>query len=216
MSLEKEREILLNSLQKHEYLKSKPVINAMRNVPREMFLPPSHRTRAYLDRPLPIDDGQTISAPHMNAMMCELLQISPGDKILEIGTGSGYHAALLGYITGEQGEVFTIERHPNLADQARSHLLNAEITNVTVIEGDGTNGYSQEAPYDKILITAAGPSIPPPLITQLSPNGGIMCIPLGKKHSFQNLYKIVKSGNHIEKTRISGVMFVPLIGKFGF
>jgi protein-L-isoaspartate(D-aspartate) O-methyltransferase len=142
----------------------------------------------------------------MNAMMCEILKITPGEKILEIGTGSGYHAALLGYLTGTEGRVITIERHEKLAVQARNHLKQVGIQNVEVIIGDGTKGYEKFAPYDKILVTAASPTTPPPLMDQV----------IGNKHSVQALFKIIRKGEKFKKTKITGVMFVPLIGKFGF
>jgi protein-L-isoaspartate(D-aspartate) O-methyltransferase len=216
MAFENEKLRLLSNLQKQGLIKTEAVYNAMFHIPREKFLPPSVGSRAYLDRPLQIDEGQTISAPHMNAMMCEILKITPGDKILEIGTGSGYHAALLGYLTGTEGRVITIERHEKLAVQARNHLKQVGIQNVEVIIGDGTKGYEKFAPYDKILVTAASPTTPPPLMDQVSQNGGIICIPLGNKHSVQALFKIIRKGEKFKKTKITGVMFVPLIGKFGF
>ena len=216
MAFENEKLRLLSNLQKQGLIRTESVYNAMFNIPRENFLPPSVRSRAYLDRPLQIDKGQTISAPHMNAMMCEILEITLGDKILEIGTGSGYHAALLGYITGPTGKVITIERHEKLALQAKKHLKQVGIDNVKVIIGDGTKGYEKFAPYDKILVTAASPTTPPPLMDQVSPNGGIICIPLGNKHSVQALFKIIRNGVNYKKTRITGVMFVPLIGEYGF
>ncbi|MFX0043870.1 MAG: protein-L-isoaspartate(D-aspartate) O-methyltransferase, partial [Candidatus Hodarchaeota archaeon] len=166
--------------------------------------------------------GQTISAPHMNAMMCEYLELKEGEKVLEVGTGSGYHAALCAELVAPKGSdlkghVYTIERLKELAEGAKLSLKDTGYNNnVTVIHGDGTLGYPEAAPYDKILVTAASPSkIPQPLKDQLK-NGGIMCIPAGSKNFAQNLYIIKKKGDKFETKRVSGVRFVPLIGKFGF
>lgn len=188
----------------------------MNNISRHFFVPSEYQNRAYEDHPLQIGKGQTISAPHMNAMMCELLKVKSGDNILEVGTGSGYHAALLSYLTGENGNVITIERHQKLADNAMKVYKKINITNITVIVGDGTLGDPENAPFDKILVTAAGPEVPPPLLEQLSVKKGILCMPVGSRHSFQALYTYTKSEKKIKSKKISGVMFVPLIGKYGF
>jgi protein-L-isoaspartate(D-aspartate) O-methyltransferase len=175
-----------------------------------------------MDSPLSIGLGQTISAPHMNAMMCEYLQLKEGEKVLEIGTGSGYHAALCAELVAPEnsespGHVYTIERHKKLVDRAIVSLKNAGFENsVTVIHGDGTLGYPEEAPYDKILVTAASPEkVPPPLKNQLK-EGGILCIPAGSKSWGQNLYIVTKKGDDFETEKITGVRFVPLIGEHGF
>jgi len=158
----------------------------------------------------------------MNAMICEVLELKEGDKILEIGTGSGYHAALCAEIVAPEdsqnpGHVYTLERHLKLADSARDSLINAGYgDSVTVIHGDGTLGYPQEAPYDKILVTASSPKkVPPPLKEQLN-SGGILCIPAGSKELGQDLYIITKTENKFGSKRITGVRFVPLIGEWGF
>ncbi|MDX1799108.1 MAG: protein-L-isoaspartate(D-aspartate) O-methyltransferase, partial [Candidatus Lokiarchaeia archaeon] len=198
------------------------VIRAMLKVPRHKFVPKDAESSAYMDSPLSIGLGQTISAPHMNAMMCEYLELKEGDKVLEIGTGSGYHAALCAELVAPKGSknpghVFTLERHEKLVKNAKRSL---EITgygnDVTVIHGDGTLGYPEQAPYDKILVTAASPSkIPIPLRDQLK-DGGILCIPAGSKNFAQNLYIIKKHKQEFKSKKITGVRFVPLIGKFGF
>ena len=222
MDYVEKRRKLVESLTKRAFLTKPSVIRAMLKVPRHKFLPKGAIESAYIDSPLSIGTGQTISAPHMNAMMCELLEFNEGDKVLEIGTGSGYHAALCAELVAPEhsknpGHVYTIERHKELADKAEESLINTgygEI--VTVIRGDGTLGYPQEAPFDKILVTASSPKkVPPPLKKQLR-NGGILCIPAGSKDWGQDLYIISKKDNKFNSKRVTGVRFVPLIGEWGF
>lgn len=222
MTFEEKRKRLVESLRKRDVLKNKEVIEAMLRVPRHLFIPKDAESSAYMDTPLSIGCSQTISAPHMNAMMCEYLELKEGDKVLEIGTGSGYHAALCAELvapkdTDSPGHVYTIERHEDLVENARASLKETGYSSsVTVIHGDGTMGYPKEAPYDKILVTAASPKkIPPPLRSQLK-EGGILCIPAGSKGYSQDLYVIKKHENNFESKKITGVRFVPLIGKFGF
>jgi len=222
MDFEEKRKQLVESLRNRDFLTKPSVIKAMLKVPRHKFLPKGAVSSAYIDSPLTIGLGQTISAPHMNAMMCELLELKKGDKVLEVGTGSGYHAALCAEIVAPEdsqnpGHVYTLERHLKLADSARDSLINAGYgDSVTVIHGDGTLGYPQEAPYDKILVTASSPKkVPPPLKEQLH-NGGILCIPAGSKEWGQDLYIITKKDNKFSAKRITGVRFVPLIGEWGF
>ncbi|MFX0008536.1 MAG: protein-L-isoaspartate(D-aspartate) O-methyltransferase [Promethearchaeota archaeon] len=222
MHFEEKRKRLVESLTDRGILTKPEVIRAMLKVPRHKFVPKDAESSAYMDSPLSIGLGQTISAPHMNAMMCEYLELKEGDKVLEIGTGSGYHAALCAELVAPKGSknpghVFTLERHEKLVKNARRSL---EITGygnvVTVIHGDGTLGYPEQAPYDKILVTAASPSkIPIPLRDQLK-DGGILCIPAGSKNFGQNLYIIKKRKHEFKSKKITGVRFVPLIGKFGF
>lgn len=217
-----ERKKLVDSLIQRGYLYSDSVIKAMMDVPRELFVPIGKEDYAYVDSPLGTYEGQTISAPHMNAMMCEYLDLKPGLKVLEIGTGSGYHAALCAYIVrnadenGSRGHVYTIERVEKLVEFARENLLKAGFNeDVTVILGDGTIGFPQNAPYDRILVTAAGPIIPEPLIDQLK-IGGKICIPIGNKHDSQELIVAQKTEKGLKQTHKCGVIFVPLIGKYGF
>jgi len=222
MHFEEKRKRLVESLKDRGILTKPEVIRAMLIVLRHKFVPKDAESSAYMDSPLSIGLGQTISAPHMNAMMCEYLELKEGDKILEIGTGSGYHAALCAELVAPEesqnpGHVFTVERHEGLVKNARESIKKTGYeANVTVIHGDGTLGHPKEAPYDKILVTAASPSkIPLPLRDQLK-DGGILCIPAGSKNFGQNLYIIKKHKNEFKTKKITGVRFVPLIGKFGF
>lgn len=222
MDYEEKRRKLVESLKNRDFLNKPDVIRAMLKVPRHKFLPKDAIISAYVDSPLSIGLGQTISAPHMNAMMCELLELKEGDKVLEVGTGSGYHAALCAEIVAPEnsknpGHVYTLERHLKLADSSRESLISAGYINtVTVIHGDGTLGFPREAPYDKILVTASSPKkVPPPLKKQLK-IGGILCIPVGSKEWGQDLYIVTKKEDKFESKRITGVRFVPLIGEWGF
>ena len=224
MNFEEKRKKLVNKLKNRDYpvLTKQEVVRAMLTVPRHLFVPKDAESSAYIDSPLSIGSGQTISAPHMNAMMCEYLKLEVGEKVLEVGTGSGYHAALCAELVAPKdsinpGHVYTIERHKELVKKAKISLKETGYDNrVTVILGDGSLGYPEEAPYDKILVTAASPKkIPPPLRKQLK-DGGILCIPAGSKGFGQDLYIIKKHGEDYDTKRITGVRFVPLIGKFGF
>ncbi len=222
MTFEEKRRRLVESLTSRKILINPKVVRAMLIVPRHKFVPEEAVSSAYIDSPLSIGQGQTISAPHMNAMMCEYLELKEGEKVLEVGTGSGYHAALCAELVApknseSKGQVYTIERLKKLAEGAKRSLKDTGYENiVTVIHGDGTLGYPEAAPYDKILVTAASPSkIPQPLKEQLK-NGGIMCIPAGSKNFAQNLYIIKKRGEKFDTKRVSGVRFVPLIGEHGF
>lgn len=190
------------------------VREAMLRVPRHKFVPEYEQKEAYIDSPLDIGHGQTISAPHMVAIMCELLELSEGNKVLEVGTGSGYNAAVMGEILGKKGHVYTVERIEALANFARENLRKTGCNNVTVVLEDGSMGYSDCAPYDRIAVACAAPYIPEPLLEQLKP-GGIMVIPVG--NYFQELIRVRKdSKGNIHTERKGGVAFVPLIGKHGF
>jgi len=188
----------------------------MRRVPREEFVPDDLREDAYLDSPLPIGEGQTISAPHMVAIMVEQLELKPGMKVLEIGAGSGYHAAVCAEIVGPEGHVYTVERIASLASFAEANLKRTGYArNVTVVFGDGTRGLPQYAPYDRIFVAAAAPDIPSPLVDQLV-EGGSMLVPVGGRY-YQDLIRVRKrKGGGIEKENLGGCVFVPLIGEYGY
>ena len=211
-----ERLNLINNLKARKIIISENVYNAMLTVPRHLFLPELNINKAYIDTPQQIGKGQTISAPHMNAMMCEYLEIKPKDKILEIGTGSGYHAAILAELTGKEGKIYTMERIPDLAIKAEKKLKELSYYNVEVIIDDGTKGLESKAPFDKILVTAASPKIPKNLLVQLSPKNGILCIPVGKRHWDQDLIVIHRIEEKYVKKKVCKVIFVPLIGENGF
>ncbi len=203
------REQLLGSLSGYA---SEPVVSAMSRVPRELFLPQSLQSRAYDDTPLPIGQFQTISAPHMVAIMCDLLDLQPEMTVLEIGGGSGYHAAVMAEIVGPAGRVYSVERRPELVAAARENLLRAGIMNVTVIEADGSLGLPEHAPYDRISVAAAAPRVPEPLKQQLKV-GGKMVLPVGS--DYQELYLVTRNNGFCVEKKM-GVIFVPLIGQEGF
>jgi protein-L-isoaspartate(D-aspartate) O-methyltransferase len=189
------------------------VLDAMRAVPREAFLPDELAEFAYDDTPLPIEEGQTISQPFIVAAMVEALQLEPQDRVLEIGTGSGYAAATLGEIAKE---VYTIERHRILADLAEHRLRELDYRNVHVLCGDGTLGWPEEAPFDAILVSAGGPEVPRVLLEQLAPGGRIV-IPVGPDVRDQRLLRVTKQPDGATRTEdLGGVRFVPLIGAGGF
>ena len=212
MEYERERALLIDSLRRYGI--GEDVLAAMRKVPRHLFVPANVRDSAYMDTPLPIGHFQTISAPHMVAIMCNLLELREGQKVLEIGAGSGYNAAVMAELVGETGNVYSIERIGELVDFARKNLREAGYNNVEVILDDGSLGYSGEAPYDRICVTAAAPGTPHPLLDQLKA-GGSMVIPEGD--SYQQLFIIRKHADgSTTKEQWGGVVFVPLIGKYGF
>jgi protein-L-isoaspartate(D-aspartate) O-methyltransferase len=213
--LEAERDSLVDDLKSRGYVSSQAVERAMRRVPREEFLPEGLRGEAYADTPLPIGEGQTISAPHMVAIMCEQLDLHSGLKILEIGAGSGYHAAVCAELVAPNGHVWTIERITTLAKFAEDNLKKAGYAEwVTVMIGDGTNGLAEHAPYDRILVAAGAPEIPEPLTDQLV-EGGKMLIPLGGRY-YQDLIRITRKNGKLEKVNLGGCVFVPLIGEHGY
>jgi protein-L-isoaspartate(D-aspartate) O-methyltransferase len=187
------------------------VLSAMRKVPRHLFVPEEVRAAAYGDHPLPIGHGQTISQPYIVAMMTSLLQIHPDDRVLEIGTGSGYQAAILGILAKE---VISFERIPEVARLAQKNLAVSSTRAVRVITGDGTRGYPERAPYDGVLITAATPSIPPPLIDQLA-EGGRLVAPVGSR-DLQELIRLTRKEKDLLRESFGGVVFVPLLGEHGW
>ena len=204
---------VVEHLKRAGYIKNEKVIQALLKVPREEFLPEELKKYAYIDTPLSIGYGQTISAIHIIGMMCEALDLKEGQKVLEVGTGSGYHAAVVAEIVGKDGLVVTIERIPQLAERARKTLKRLGYDNVIVVCGDGTLGYPPLSPYDRIYVTAAGPKIPKPLIDQLKDRGKLVA-PVGK--DIQELILLEKRGNKIFKKKLGQVAFVPLIGEEGW
>ena len=189
------------------------VLEAMRKVPRERFVPKMERDFAYTDGPLPIGAGQTISQPYIVALMTETLQLKGGERVLEIGTGSGYAAAILAEIAGE---VFTVERVKELADRAADTLRDQGYVNAHVRHGDGTLGWTERAPYDAIVVTAGGPKVPESLRQQLAV-GGRLVMPVGINRQFQSLVQVVRiSDDRFDSTDLGAVRFVALVGKEGW
>jgi protein-L-isoaspartate(D-aspartate) O-methyltransferase len=189
------------------------VLAAMRRVAREAFVPESLREAAYDDMPLPIGGGQTISQPYIVAFMVEALQLNGGEKVLEIGTGSGYAAAVLAEIAGE---VTTVERLRSLADRAAEIFTQLGYQHIRVLHGDGTLGWPEYAPYDAIVVTAGGPQVPEALKQQLA-LGGRLVIPVGSGQDSQDLVRVTRrSATAFAVEEIGGVRFVPLIGQQGW
>jgi protein-L-isoaspartate(D-aspartate) O-methyltransferase len=192
-------------------IRSQPVLAAMRKVPRHRFVLPEYQHQAYDDRPLPIGYGQTISQPFVVGLMTQLLRVKPSDRVLEIGTGSGYQAAILGELAGE---VHTIERHAALAQHAAGILAELGIDNVSFHVGDGSLGLAEYAPFDAILVTAGAPSVPEMLLEQLSERGRLV-IPVGK-WTGQSLERWRRTPTGFEHEALAPVAFVPLVGKAGW
>jgi protein-L-isoaspartate(D-aspartate) O-methyltransferase len=188
------------------------VLDAMRRVPRDAFVPRESHSAAYADRALPIGSGQTISQPFMVAAMTEALRLAGSERVLDVGTGSGYQAAILSLLARE---VITIERRPELAQAARQMLGALERTNVIVLEGDGTLGSPAYAPFDAILVAAGAPRIPDALKAQLAREGGRLVIPVGSSQQ-QTLHIVTRDGDRFVDTLGVGCVFVPLIGAEGW
>jgi protein-L-isoaspartate(D-aspartate) O-methyltransferase len=190
-------------------VKDSRVLAAMDSVPRHMFVPDQHLDRAYEDHPLPIGLGQTISQPYIVAFMTELLELGPDDRVFELGTGSGYQAAVASRVAGA---VYTVEIYEALADAAARKLDSLGYSNVHVRNGDGYFGWDEAAPFDAIIVTAAADHIPPPLIEQLKP-GGRLIIPLGNPFTVQQLVLVTRdSEGQVTERPIIPVRFVPLLG----
>lgn len=187
------------------------VLKAFAETPRHLFVPEALRGRAYDDAALPIGSGQTISQPFTQARYLEALHLSGTERVLEIGTGSGYQTALLGALAGQ---VFSVERVIALAVHARDVLRDAGVTNASVLVGDGTLGWSDYAPYDAILVAAGGPEVPPPLVEQLKARGRLL-IPLGDRGA-QVLTLVERDGADLRRTPLGDARFVPLLGEHGF
>ncbi|MFH1013620.1 MAG: protein-L-isoaspartate O-methyltransferase [Thermoplasmatota archaeon] len=209
---EQERERLVTNLCREGYIKTERVKQAFLTVPREAFIPDSLKNYAYVDTPLDIGQGQTISAPHMVAIMCESLDLKDDQKILEVGTGSGYHAAIVAQLVGETGHVYTIERFESLAKKAKENLKQIRCTNVIVEVGDGSCGLPLYQPYDCIYVTCAAPYIPQPLLDQLRDPGKLL-VPIGGIYC--ELTLLEKEKGKTELHHLGGCVFVPLVGKYG-
>jgi len=189
------------------------VLRAMGEVPREAFVPKHLRHMAYADSPLPIGEEQTISQPYIVALMTEAMEVSAEDRVLEIGTGSGYAAAVLSRIAAQ---VYTVERHGSLAKAARRRFEKVGYDNIHVRHGDGTLGWSAHAPYDAIVVTAGGPQVPEPLLEQLA-IGGCLVIPVGPSHYSQELIRIRRTSEiDYRRENLGAVRFVPLVGSEGW
>jgi len=185
------------------------VLDAMGHVPRHEFVAEDLKSQAYADHPLPIGYGQTISQPYIVALMTELLQLNSTDRVLEIGTGSGYQAAILAEIVSE---VYTVEIVQPLAAEARQRLQRLGYANVHVLNADGYYGWREHAPYDAIVVTCAPDHIPQPLVQQLNDTGRLV-VPVGPAGGYQTLWQVTRHGEEIRKRDVTGVLFVPLTGK---
>jgi protein-L-isoaspartate(D-aspartate) O-methyltransferase len=201
-----ERERMVATQLRARGIRDERVLAAMTRVPRHEFVPSEFRLQAYEDHPLPIGQDQTISQPYMVALMLEYLAVEPENTVLEIGTGSGYQSALLAELAKR---VYTIERHPALANFAAADLIRLGYSNVTVLVRDGSHGLPEHAPYERIIVSAAAPRVPPALLAQLS-EGGRLILPVGSEHA-QELQLIRKKNGVPFATSLEGCRFVPLI-----
>ena len=207
------REEMIERQLKRRGITEPHILDAFRAVPREAFIGGNNVHLAYGDHPLPIEAGQTISQPYIVALMIQAAAIKPGDRVLEIGAGSGYAAAVMSRIAGT---VIAIERQHELADVARERLQRLGYDNVEIVEGDGTKGWPEAAPYDAILAAASGSHVPQPLVDQLTP-GGCIVMPLGDPGWVQQLVKVTKAADGtLRQENLCGVRFVPLIGEEGW
>lgn len=212
---EEARSELVSGLRRRGYLTKNEVAAALGKVPREEFVPPSLRGEAYIDTPLPIGSGQTISAPHMVAMMAEALDLRPGQKVLEVGCGSGYHAAVAAELVSPGGHVFSVERLGELAEFARGNIARTGYAgSVTVVLSDGSAGLADEAPFDRIFVACGAPAVPEPLKAQLK-DGGLMLVPVGGR-MYQELVRIERRGDRFTTVNLGGCVFVLLIGAHGY
>lgn len=213
MDMEQARQKMVAEQIEKRGLRDPAVLAAFRQVPREAFVLPKYANYAYDDGPLPIPAGQTISQPYVVALMIAKLKLEPSDKVLEIGTGSGYAAAILSRIADR---VYTVERIAELVKFARENLAFCGYKNVLIHHGDGTIGWPEHAPYDAIIVAAGGPKIPPTLRNQLA-EGGRLVIPIGEEPRAQRLVRITRTGpQSFQKETLNHVRFVPLIGKQGW
>ena len=210
--MQRERDRMVDTQIAARGVRDPAVLEAMRAVPREEFVPEELRSQAYSDGPLPIAAGQTISQPFIVASMVQSLQLKHDDRVLEIGVGSGYAAAVIAEIVDE---VYGIERHEELATTADQRLKRLGYGNVEICHGDGTRGWDEKAPFDAIVVAAAGPKIPDSLKNQLA-IGGRMVIPVGSTTYDQSLVRITRTRSGFEQEKLEAVRFVPLVGKEGW
>jgi protein-L-isoaspartate(D-aspartate) O-methyltransferase len=203
-----ERDLMVREQIEGRGIRDPRVLQALREVPRHLFVPFGLRSRAYYDGALPIGEGQTISQPYIVALMTEVLALNEGDRVLEIGTGSGYQAAVLARLVAR---VDSVEIKEGLYSKARQLLASLQVANVETHLGDGYFGWETGAPFDAIMITAAVDHIPPPLLKQLK-NGGRLVLPLGNPFSYQNLVLVTRHDREITLKQITGVLFVPMTG----
>ena len=203
------RERMVDRLIEAGRIERESTIEALRAVPRHEFVPESRRDGAYADRPLPIGDGQTISAPHMVGIMCDLLKLTAGDRVLEIGTGCGYHAAVTAEIVGAEN-IYSVEYVESLAVEARERLERLGYGDVSVRVGDGAEGWAEHAPYDAAYFTCAAPGLPDPVIEQLRTGGRILA-PIGT--GSQTLVRAEKTDTGLDRDRHGGVRFVQMQGE---
>ena len=207
----KERLAMVEEQLRRRGISDPRVLEAMAKVPRHLFIPENHRLAAYDDRPLPIGEGQTISQPYMVAVMTQSLELRGEERVLEIGTGSGYQAAILAELSQK---VYTVERISSLTERARKILGELGHSNLSYRVGDGSKGWPEEAPFDGIIVTAGAPSTPETLKSQLA-EGGRLVIPTGPRYT-QTLYKVTREGGHFVEEEVTGCVFVPLVGDFGW
>ncbi len=209
-SLNNTKKSLLKKLRSNRTIKNDKVLDAFQDIPRELFILPKFKKEAYIDAPLSINYKQTISQPSTVFAMIEALEIKKTDKVLEIGSGSGYEAAVLSRLSDQ---VYSVEIVPELVDFARKNLAKAKIKNVEIIQYDGGLGYKKQAPYDKIIVSAACKEVSDALIEQLK-DDGIFIAPVGDLH-IQKMIKVVKHNQDLEQINLGSYVFVPLTGKFG-
>lgn len=212
-TLQEHKNFLMEAWKKYGMVKNQAILDAFNKVHRSLFVLPEYYDATYEDVPLPILAQQTISQPTTVVTMLEALDIHEGQKILEIGAGSGYNAALLGTLVGDRGEVITTEIIPELFRFATENLKRAHVRNAKIFNADGSQGYEKEAPYDRIIVTAGAPAIPEALIAQLK-NNGILLIPTGDRYS-QKLLRLRKADGKTFQEDLGEYRFVPLTGKFG-
>jgi protein-L-isoaspartate(D-aspartate) O-methyltransferase len=197
------------------YISSERVGRAMLAVRRELFVPEDLQVASYSDHPLDIGHGQTISAPHMVAIMVEAMDAADGQRVLEVGGGSGYHAAVIAEAIGPEGHVYSVERVEPLASRARRNLDAAGLSDrVTVMVGDGSCGWPEHSPYDRISVACAAPAVPDPMRADLA-DGGKLLIPAGSRF-VQELLRVTRRGDDFKVERLGGCVFVPLVGRCGY